>query len=74
MSPTNNDDQPIERLAELDQDVSPDFLRAVRKKIYRRTATGQVVGFSWNLPRVILLEMISLIGGLLTGGGGRAKL
>jgi hypothetical protein len=33
-----------------------------------------VVGFSWNLPRVILLEMISLLSGLLTGGGGRAKL
>jgi hypothetical protein len=74
MSPTNNDDQPIERLAELEQDVSPDFLRSVRKKIYRRTAASQVVGFSWNLPRVILLEMISLLSGLLTGGGGRAKL
>ena len=72
MSPSNKngsagsgEDQPIDRLAELEQEVSPDFLRAVRKKIYRRTATGQVLAFSWNLPKVILLEMLTLIGGLV---------
>jgi hypothetical protein len=60
-----NDDletgQPIAPLAELGQDVSPQFLRAVRTKIYRRTAANQVLAFSWNLPKVILLEMLALI-------------
>lgn len=65
-----NDDKfaegrPIASLAELDQEVSPHFLSAVRKKIYRRTAANQMVSFSWNLPKVILMEMIMLIGHLL---------
>jgi hypothetical protein len=61
----DNDDleqPPIASLADLEQEVSPQFLRTLRKKIYRRTATNQVVSFSWNLPKVILLEMIMLIG------------
>jgi hypothetical protein len=57
---------PIASLAELDQEVSPQFLGALRKKIYRRTATNQMVSFSWNLPKVILMEMIMLIGHLLS--------
>jgi hypothetical protein len=58
--------QPIEPLANLEQDVSPQFLGAVRKKIYRRTAANQVVAFSWNLPKVIFLEMILLIAHFFT--------
>jgi len=66
----NNDDpmedRPIASLAELEQEVSPHFLGAIRKKIYRRTATNQMLSFSWNLPKVILMEMIMLIGHLLS--------
>jgi hypothetical protein len=58
--------EPITPLAELEQDVSPEFLSAVRKKIFRRTAANQMVAFSWNLPKVILLELIMLIGHLFS--------
>lgn len=52
--------EPIASLSELEQEVSPQFLASVRKKIYRRTATNQMAAFSWNLPKVILTEMIRL--------------
>ena len=56
---------PIAPLAELDQDVSPQFLVTLRKKIYRRTTANQVVGFSWNLPKLVLMELVMLIAHLL---------
>ncbi len=60
---------PIAPLAELGQDVSPEFLRGVRHKIFRRTAANQMVAFSWNLPRVILMEMMMLIANFFTRPG-----
>jgi len=62
--PDNED--PIASLSELEQDVSPQFLASIRKKIYRRTAANQMVAFSWNLPGVILMEMIALIAHLFS--------
>jgi hypothetical protein len=59
--------EPIAPLAELDQDVSAQFLQGVRKKIYRRTAANQVVAFSWNLPKVILLELLMLVVHMVSG-------
>jgi hypothetical protein len=59
--------EPIAPLAELGQEVSPQFLQSVRKIIYRRTAANQMISFSWNLPRVILLEMMSLIAHFISG-------
>jgi len=61
------EDEPIAPLAELGQDVSPQFLEAVRKKIYRRTTANQMVAFSWNLPKVVLMEMLMLIAHFFTG-------
>jgi len=68
-----DDDDPIAPLAELGQDVSPQFLQAVRNKIYRRTAANQMVAFSWNLPKVILMEMLLLIAHFVTGAKPKAK-
>ncbi len=73
------EDNPLEEgtpsapLAELGQDVSPQFLEAVRKKIYRRTAANQVAAFSWNLPKVILREMLMMIAHFFTGSKEKAK-
>ena len=65
--------EPIAPLAELEQEVSPKFLGGIRKKIQRRTAANQMVAFSWNLPKIILMEMIMLISHLLTSSNkGRA--
>jgi hypothetical protein len=61
--------QPIAPLAELEQEVSPQFLAAIRKKIYRRTAANQVLAFSWNLPKVIVMELVLLVAHFLSGSG-----
>ncbi len=68
-----DDEEPIAPLAELGQDVSPQFLEAVRKKIYRRTTANQVAAFSWNLPRVILMEMLMLTAHFFAGPKDKAK-
>ena len=62
-----SDGERIRPLADLGQDVSPEFLGIVRKKISRRTAANHMVSFSWNLPKVILLEMVMLISQFVSG-------
>jgi hypothetical protein len=64
MSPNEFDEaaelgRPVDELLQLEDGLSPQFLLGVRKKIDRRRTTGQLVSFSWNLPRVILMEMIT---------------
>jgi hypothetical protein len=58
--------EPIAALSNLEQEVSPSFLASIRKKIYRRTAANQLAAFSWNLPKVILMEMIMLVAHFFT--------
>ncbi len=65
--------EPIRPLVDLEQDVSPQFLVTVRKKIYRRTVANQVVAFSWNLPKVIIMELIMLIAHLVSGKNDRER-
>jgi hypothetical protein len=62
----SGESQPIDLLVNLEQEVSPQFLAGVRKKIYRRMAANQMIGFSWNLPKVVLMEMMSLIAHLFS--------
>jgi len=69
----SDDEESIAPLAELGQDVSPQFLQSLRQKIYRRTAANQMVSFSWNLPRVILTEMLMLIAHFFTGSKEKPK-
>jgi hypothetical protein len=64
---------PVEELDTLELDASPRFLTGVRNKIERRRTAGQLVGYSWELPRVILLEIVGwakLIQELLGGPKG----
>ena len=56
--------QPAEELRTLEDAPSPQFLLGVRKKIDRRRTTGQLVSFSWNLPKVILMEMVGWLSSL----------
>jgi hypothetical protein len=53
--------EPITQLDSLELDASPRFLLGVRNKIERKQATGHVVSFSWNLPKVILLEILGWV-------------
>jgi hypothetical protein len=48
--------EPVTELKGLVLDASPRFLAGVRSKIDRKRTAGQLIGFGWEIPRVILLE------------------
>lgn len=68
-NPRPSDDQglgePIADLLNLEQGTSPAFLSSVRKKIYRRVTASQFASFSWELPKIILLEFWTMLVELL---------
>jgi len=49
--------EPVALLAALEQDMPPAFLGVVRRKIHRRTAVSHFASFSWNMPKMILIEL-----------------
>jgi len=64
----NGEDQlgePIEDLRELEQETSPQFLNVVRNKIHRRTAASQMISFSWELPKTVLMELGNLLAAVM---------
>ena len=68
-------ERPIRALPLQERETSPDFLARVRRRIYRRSAASQFASYSWNLPKLILFELMSLLGHLFTisGTGGRTR-
>ncbi len=58
----NGAGEPIRELRELARETSPEFLSRVRRKIHRRSSISNVASFSWELPKMILLEMMELAG------------
>lgn len=68
MNPSGDD--PIRILKDQEQDTSPDFLTRVRNRIYRRSATAQLVSYSWHVPKIVLIEMASMLNHILTAIGG----
>jgi hypothetical protein len=63
---------PARELAQLEQEPSSDFVPIVRRKIYRRTAASQLVNFTWEVPVIVLREMLQIAVGLLKGTKTRA--
>jgi hypothetical protein len=63
-------DLPIDSLREQERETAPDFLSKVRNKIHRRTAASQVASYSWHLPKVVLIEMASVLGYIFTAISG----
>lgn len=61
--------QRIPALMEQEHETSPDFVDRVRRKIYRRTATSQFASYSWHLPKMILIELASLLNHLFRAFG-----
>ena len=57
--------EPIGILRDQEMDTTPRFVEKVRRTIYRRTAASQLASYSWHLPKVILVEMASLLGHLV---------
>ena len=61
--------QPIRVLFDQELEPSPRFLEKVRRRIYRRTTASELASYSWNLPKLILMEMVGLIGHLVKAFG-----
>jgi hypothetical protein len=70
-APDDEPDEPVRELMHLERDTSPGFLARVRRRIYRRSAVSHVATFSWHLPRVILIELVSMLGHILNAIGTR---
>ncbi len=61
--------RPIDSLKEQELEPSSDFVGQVRRSIHRRTAASQLASYSWNLPKIALLEMARLLSHLLESFG-----
>jgi hypothetical protein len=57
---TDDEGEPVAALALIDEEASGRFWTRLRNKIDRRVATAQVVSFSWNLPKLVLLEFLEI--------------
>jgi hypothetical protein len=66
-APSDDDDagQPIGGLGQLQHDTSPSFIAVVRGRIHRRLMVSELVGFSWDLPKVVFGEFVRMLIGIL---------
>ena len=56
---------PIKLLTDAELPPAMDFIGRVRRKIQRRTTTSQFASYTWHMPGMILLEMLSMFGYVL---------
>jgi hypothetical protein len=66
-------DPPFVSLKEVEQETSPDFSARVLRRIHRRSAASQFAGLSWHLSKVVLLEMMGILGHLFVAVGARKE-
>jgi hypothetical protein len=66
-------DEPVRVLRDLERETKPDFLARVRNTIHRRHATAQIASWSWHTPKLVLVEMASMLDYIvrMVGGGKR---
>jgi hypothetical protein len=65
-NPNPNDEIPVAALDDFEEDVSPDFVPRLRRRLHRRVFSGQVASFSYNVPAMLLREFLLLIFGFFT--------
>lgn len=58
---------PARELVLLEQETTGNFVPVVRRKIYRRTAASQFVNFTWNVPGLVLRELLNMAVQLIKG-------
>jgi len=58
--------EPITLLEDVEQEISPVFLDRVRSRIERRTLSSQAVSLCWELPILLLLEVLNVFFEVLT--------
>ena len=49
---------PIEELKDQELEPRRDLVSRVRRQIERRTATSQAATFTWELPKLVLIEFV----------------
>jgi hypothetical protein len=53
--------RPVRGLGELEIEPSAGFLHRLRNKIERRSATSQFLSVTWYLPKLVLLEFVTIV-------------
>ena len=53
--------QPVRSLSELEVQPSAGFLDRLRNKIDRRSVTSQFLSVTWYLPKLVLLEFVTIV-------------
>ena len=66
-------EEPIRELRDQERDTRPDFLARVRNSIHRRSATAQIASYSWHAPRLVLIEMASMLNYIFRMVGGNRR-
>jgi hypothetical protein len=68
---SRDSEEPITALRELEQDTSPLFLNKIRHKIHRHATASQLLAFSWQIPKIVFVELQSMLTEILSGLGGK---
>ncbi|MGH9665018.1 MAG: hypothetical protein ACRD9L_11395 [Bryobacteraceae bacterium] len=66
-------ERPIRALIGQEFETSPDFITRIRKKIDRRTTVSHFTSYSWNVPKIVLTEMLSVLKYLFSALGAQRK-
>jgi len=67
-------DEPIRLLAQQEEQAAPDFIPKLRRRIHRRAASSQFVAFCWELPQIVLFEMVHLAVEVAAAVGGKKEI
>jgi hypothetical protein len=72
--PAPEQEEPIRLLARQEEQAAADFIPKLRRRIHRRAASSQFVAFCWELPQIVLLEMVHLAVEVAAAVGGKKEI
>jgi hypothetical protein len=75
-NPAPNGDEPeppIRALIDQEIETSPEFMTRVRRKIDRRTTISHLTSYSYDVPKIVLPEMLRVTWHLFLAFGGRKE-
>ena len=65
--------EPVAELAALEVELRQGFLARLRRRIDRRSLSGEMLVVSWELPKMVLLEFLRLLFDLCSPSEGDRK-
>ena len=66
-------EEPIRLLRDQEHETASDFLAKVRNRIHRRSSTAHIAGYSWHVPRIVLVEMATMLSHIFTTLSGNRR-